>query len=235
MAARGFLRFFIFLLAGPFVFLSRIAELVNAWKIRDEIEACIEAVDAFGEQVPPVFVSMLIAAEDHRSHLHPGVDPIAILRALYVRVWQRTLQGASTIEQQFVRVITNHRERTISRKLREQILAIAVSRRRAKYQIASAYLACAFYGTECVGLAGLKIRCGAPLDQASTHSMLSMIARLKYPEPAVPSVKWQRKHRARMDYIIGRRTKAYNATQPISFSSTPFTKRCRGAESNLAI
>lgn len=218
METGNFLRLFILFFSAPFIFLSRIAEIANAWKIRDDIERCLEAVDAYGEQVPSAFIAMLIAAEDHRSCYHLGVDPIGILRALYVYGRRRTLQGASTIEQQFVRIITNRYKRTIIRKLREQALAVAVSRRRSKRKIASAYLALAFYGTGCVGLSGLKSLCGHELDRASKLSALSMIARLKYPKPSSRSAAWQRIHRARIEYITHRQLETHTTIQLTSLS-----------------
>jgi penicillin-binding protein 1A len=140
--------------------------LFHAPKFQDDIQHCLGAVDALNEKVPYSFVDVLISAEDHRSSLHLGVDPIAMIRAFLVRIFKGKIEGASTIEQQFVRTITGRFERTISRKVREQALAIAVSRRRSKYAIASAYLSVAFYGTGCVGLKGLY---GLPLNFRTVH------------------------------------------------------------------
>lgn len=188
-------------LSFPFITLSRIAEMLNAWDLRIDVEKCLKIIDDSTYLLPPKFVSALIAAEDHRSALHSGVDPISILRALLVNVTRNQVQGASTIEQQFVRTASGIYERSVRRKIREQALAIAVLRRRSKYKIASAYLSIAFYGTGCTGVNGLRKCCGNGLDVAESSIALAMIARLKYPGPLNPSHVWRRKIQRRVSYI----------------------------------
>jgi penicillin-binding protein 1A len=184
--------------------------------IREDIKKCIKVVDSSINEVPIEFILTLVAAEDHRSALHKGIDPIAMVRAAYVRLRSGDVQGASTIEQQFVRVVTNRFERTARRKIREQILAIAVSRRRNKFQIAAAYLSIAFYGSECTGVKGLRSCCGHNLVTAQENDILGMISRLKYPEPLYPSVQWKNKLHWRIAYIKNReRRSAVIASQSI--------------------
>lgn len=65
-------------------------------------------------QVPHSFVTALIAGEDHRFIAHRGIDPIAMGGAFYRLIAHRKIGGASTIEQQFVRVVTGLRERTLA-------------------------------------------------------------------------------------------------------------------------
>ncbi len=190
--------------------LSRIAELCDICGIRADISSCLEVVDSSGGKVPFPFLVSLITAEDHRSTLHKGVDPIAMVRSAYVRIRCQKFQGASTIEQQFVRVVTGRFDRTLIRKIREQILAIAVSRRRSKLQIASAYLSIAFYGSGCIGIKGLRSRCGNNLSHAKQNDIWGMISRLKYPEPLQPSLSWEMKLHHRIEHIICRETQSAN-------------------------
>lgn len=204
MAARYVLRLLILILSAPFVAISLLAELFDIRGIRAEISRCLNVVDSSKGKVPSPFLVSLIAAEDHRSALHQGVDPIAMARAAYVCVRGGQLEGASTIEQQFVRVVTGRFDRTLSRKVREQILAIAVCRRRSKLEIASAYLSIAFYGSGCVGIKGLRTRCGSNLSHARQNDIRAMISRLKYPEPRQPSANWTMKLNLRVEYITCR-------------------------------
>ena len=136
-----------------------------------------------------------------RNAIHPGVDPIAILRAIYVRLRLGDVQGASTIEQQFVRVVSGRHERTLARKVYEQVLAVCVSRRRRKAQIARAYLTIAYYGSAVVGMVGLRATFGGDVSPANIDAIREMIARLKYPEPSRPTTEWRRKVRTRVTYI----------------------------------
>jgi len=210
MATRHVLRLLILILSAPFIALSRISELWNICGIRAEISRCLDVVDSSKGKVPFPFLASLIAAEDHRSALHKGVDPVAMVRAAYVRIRYGQVQGASTVEQQFVRVVTDRYDRTLSRKAREQILAIAVSRHRSKLQIASAYLSIAFYGSGCIGIKGLCSRCGNDLSCADQNDIWEMISRLKYPEPLQPSTNWRMKLHRRIEYISCREAKSAN-------------------------
>ena len=67
---------------------------------------------------------LLISGEDHRFFYHIGFDFIAIARAIKNRVLYNKVEGASTIEQQLVRVLTNDYQRTFSRKIREIFLVL---------------------------------------------------------------------------------------------------------------
>lgn len=201
MAARHVLRLLILIISGPFIALSRFVELCNIWNVRADIDSCLDVVDSSSDKVPFPFLVSLITAEDHRSALHQGVDPIAMIRAAYVRIRYGQVQGASTIEQQFVRVVTGRFDKTLTRKVREQILAIAVSRRRSKLQIASAYLSNAFYGSGCIGVKGLRSRCGINLSCAKQNDIRGMISRLKYPEPLQPTLTWETKLNRRIEHI----------------------------------
>lgn len=188
-------------LSLPFIVFSRLIELFRSSLFLTDLEHCLEVVDAYGNKIPPAFIEALVAAEDHRNRIHFGVDPFGIMRALFVRIIRKENQGASTIEQQFVRVVTNKYEHSMLRKLREQALAIAVSRRRPKSFIASAYLSIAFYGSGCIGLQGLRSLLGNNLDVVEPHAILTTIAQLKYPKPLRPSISWKRLIARRTAYI----------------------------------
>ena len=166
----------------------------------DDLKQCLAVVDA-SPSIPTRFVVTLVAAEDHRSSIHPGVDPIAMFRALLVWVRVGQVQGASTIEQQLVRVVLDRYEKTIRRKLREQLVAVALSRKRSKAQIAKAYLGNAFYGSGLYGLSALTRACKPNLETTSQDSISHMIARLKYPKPLSPTTAWHQRVRDRVQYI----------------------------------
>ena len=184
---------------------SRIAELINLWGLKADIALCLQVVDSkLFQPVPIKFINTLIVAEDRRNALHPGVDPIGMLRAILARLRNRGIQGASTIEQQFVRVVTDSYEMKIQRKFKEQALALAVARRRSKVQIASAYLSIAHYGYRKKGKSGLEALCDENLLGCSESKIHESIARLKYPEPHEPSEIWEQRLAMRANYILQR-------------------------------
>lgn len=61
--------------------------------------------------LPPTLVAATLAAEDRRYLAHPGVDPIAIARAIRVNVMEgRAVEGGSTISQQVAKLLLNRRQ-----------------------------------------------------------------------------------------------------------------------------
>lgn len=203
MAAERVLKAILWTLAMPLCLASLLLERFASDALRSDLERCQELTIRLGRSVPSVFIDAVILAEDHRNAIHPGVDVLAIARALWVRLCYGQVQGASTIEQQFVRVATNRNERTIRRKLREQVLALMLARRTPKRQIASAYLAVAFYGSDSIGLQGLRQRFGRNLESVSYPQALEMVAQLKYPRPRRPGKEWNSKLAARIGVLYG--------------------------------
>ena len=208
MAKKSFLRLLLWGMSTPQLAISKWLEYLSPGEYGNDLEKCLYYVDRYQKSVPVVFTDALIKAEDHRNPYHPGIDPIGMLRALWVCLLSGQIQGASTIEQQFVRVATGRYERTIIRKVREQFLAIALVRRCTKESIASAYLAIAFYGNGCSGLEGLKVNFGPRLYSVSEQQALRFISQLKYPRPLQPSVRWHNKINIRTGILWERRTRA---------------------------
>jgi 1A family penicillin-binding protein len=97
------------------------------------------------EQMSPHLINATVATEDERFWQHPGVDPIGILRAVIQNVQEgEIVSGASTIPQTLVdNVLLTPEERTemtLSRKIREAVLASEISRRYSKREILEIYL-----------------------------------------------------------------------------------------------
>ncbi|HET7467173.1 MAG TPA: transglycosylase domain-containing protein [Candidatus Dormibacteraeota bacterium] len=95
-----------------------------------------------------------IAIEDRNFYNEPGVDPGGIARAALVD-WKSggTVQGASTITQQLVKLRLVGDEHSIDRKLREALLSFEVEQRYSKDQILEMYLNAAFFGNSAAGSA----------------------------------------------------------------------------------
>ncbi len=108
------------------------AELSGAQKIRrDPLTA---------EQIPPCLRDAVIAAEDKRFWTHWGLDPRAILRAVWANARGRELQGASTITQQLAKNLFLSPRRTFGRKFAEAGLAVYLDMRLDKRRILTLYL-----------------------------------------------------------------------------------------------
>jgi 1A family penicillin-binding protein len=103
-------------------------------------------------EITPFLVQATVATEDRNFYQHKGVDPVAILRAMWYAVRERELvSGGSTITQQLVKRTLLSPERTLSRKLKEAVLAAEISRRYSKDEILELYLNEIFYGSLAYG------------------------------------------------------------------------------------
>ena len=117
--------------------------------------------DFYGEQnrtlvklgdLPEYLIRATLAAEDSDFYTHRGFDIPGILRAFYNVLVYRKLQGGSTITQQLVRNTVITRERTITRKIKEFILALQIERKYNKDEILQMYLNEAPYGGQAYGV-----------------------------------------------------------------------------------
>lgn len=185
------------------ILLASIGRVLLPHSVR-QLESTIRGKNAHRHmrRSPPTLIAALVAGEDHRFYRHKGVDPIAIASALYRLFVSGKLSGASTIEQQLVRVLTGERKRTLRRKLREILLASYTSNNYSKSDIAEMYLGVAYFGS---GMNGAEEACkylSIPLSQASCRQAASLIARLKYPQPYALTAERQFLIARRTEYIL---------------------------------
>ncbi len=213
MPKRTILRYIYYFLTVPAHLIGCFFLIFNAFNFKEKLHRCIQVIDARSMEIPDSFTSYLIAAEDHRSPFHYGVDHIGIFRALFCRILNGETQGASTIEQQFVRVVTGDYSHSILRKLKEQMLAILLTKKRSKEDIAKAYLAIAYYGHNCAGTKGVESILGNSIQQASEKQIILIVARLKYPKPSTNVVRWEGKIHHRALYIKARHQRATNKSR----------------------
>jgi penicillin-binding protein 1A len=104
-------------------------------------------------QLPSEMKDAMVAVEDRRYYMHPGVDPIGITRSFYVRAIEgRWTQGGSTITQQLARNIYLNSNKEFGRKIREIILALAMETKFSKDQILELYLNKVYFGGGAYGV-----------------------------------------------------------------------------------
>lgn len=122
------------------------------------------------ETIPQACVQATIATEDANFYTNPGVDVLAIIRAVWINVrGGEVLSGGSTITQQVARNLLlnpqERAERTLTRKLRESILAYRLARRYAKDDILALYLNQTYYGNLAYGIdAAARAYFGKPVS-----------------------------------------------------------------------
>ena len=105
------------------------------------------------KQLPDEMKEAMVAVEDRRYYMHPGVDPIGITRSFYVRAIEgRWTQGGSTITQQLARNVYLNSNKEFGRKIREIILALAMETKFSKEQILELYLNKVYFGGGAYGV-----------------------------------------------------------------------------------
>jgi penicillin-binding protein 1A len=107
------------------------------------------------EEIPDHFKLAVVAIEDADFFSHGGVDPQAILRAAWFSILDRRMGsrgGASTLTQQLALNLFLKRERTLSRKIKEALLALDIEKRYSKDQILTMYANQIFLGHGAYGV-----------------------------------------------------------------------------------
>ncbi|MFB0612789.1 transglycosylase domain-containing protein [Aurantiacibacter poecillastricola] len=105
------------------------------------------------DEIPDVMKHAMVSVEDHRFYSHFGVDPAGLVRAVYNAISDdRQVSATSTITQQLARNVFLNSNRTLDRKLREAVLAMALEWRFSKEQILELYLNKVYFGGGAYGI-----------------------------------------------------------------------------------
>ncbi|MEE9614549.1 MAG: penicillin-binding protein 1C [Thermodesulfobacteriota bacterium] len=105
------------------------------------------------ERVPGKFKTAIVQFEDKRFFHHPGVDPLALVRSLYLNLSEgRVVSGGSTLSMQAVRLSRKNPERSYTEKLVEMVLALRLELRYDKDEVLALYANHAPFGGNVVGL-----------------------------------------------------------------------------------
>ncbi|MGY0398889.1 MAG: penicillin-binding protein 1B [Ostreibacterium sp.] len=145
------------------------------------------------DKTPTILVDTLLATEDRRFYSHAGIDPRGLIRAIYkgIKSKKGIRQGASTITQQFVKNHYLTRERRISRKVKEAIIAVILEKYYSKKQILEGYLNEIFLGQDGdrsihgFGLAS-EFYFGKPLNELGVHQIATLVSLVREPGRANP-------------------------------------------------
>lgn len=107
----------------------------------------------FNKDVPQKFIDCITTFEDKRFFKHPGIDPVAIGRAILKDIKKgEAVQGGSTLTMQVIRLSNKNENRSIWNKIKESILAVRLECAYSKKQILAFYASNAPFGSNVVGL-----------------------------------------------------------------------------------
>ena len=159
------------------------------------------------QEVPPLLPLALKAVEDRKFDTHHGVDPEAVLRALWVNVRAHQIeQGGSTLTQQLVRSYFLSSRQTWSRKLREAFMALSLDAHFAKSDLMNAYINEIFLGQDGdraihgFGLAS-QFYFGKPLAELDLSEIALLVAIVRGPSYYEPR-RHPERARARRDLVL---------------------------------
>ena len=157
------------------------------------------------EAVPKPMRDAILAAEDERFYQHGGVDYFGVMRAALSNfVSGGARQGASTITMQVARNFFLSKEKTLTRKFNEMLLAFKIEHSLTKDQIFELYVNQIFLGQRAYGFAAAsQIYFGKTLDQLSIAEMAMLAGLPKAPSRYNPVVNPQRA-KLRQQYVLRR-------------------------------
>jgi len=103
-------------------------------------------------EMPQSIKDAVVAAENRGFWTDKGISPTGIVRSLYEIARGRSLQGASTITQQYIKILYLTSDQTATRKFTEVLLAIKMGRSMPKEQILGGYLNTIYFGRGAYGI-----------------------------------------------------------------------------------
>jgi penicillin-binding protein 1C len=163
--------------------------------------------------MPAALPKMLVAVEDRRFYYHPGVDPIATLRALVHDVWRlRVVSGASTITMQLARALRPHR-RNLWGKCAEMALALRIEASLPKARVLEEYLNRVDFGPNLRGIgAAAQGYFGKPVGALSLAEMAMLVGLPQAPSTYALHRRSSRAAIARRNRVLNRAAEAHIAS-----------------------
>ena len=156
-------------------------------------------------QIAPDLQHAFVAVEDHRFFVHPGVDPIALGRAVLLNIRESgRVQGGSTLTQQLARTLFLSNRKSYGRKAREAVLAFLIEAQLGKQQILELYLNRIFLGAGIYGVEAMSQRVFGKPAKDLTLAESALIAGLARAPAALSPWSNLDEARARSHVVLAR-------------------------------
>ena len=138
------------------------------------------------EEIPQTFIDAVLAAEDRHFFSHNGIDPVGIARAVFRDLRNEgARQGGSTITQQYAKNAYLSSERTLTRKLKEAVLAVKLEREFSKHEILQRYLNTVYFGRGAYGAeAAARAYFGVSIRNVDLSQAAYLAGLIRAPESA---------------------------------------------------
>jgi penicillin-binding protein 1C len=135
-------------------------------------------------KVPSHFIDCITTFEDKRFFTHPGIDVVAMIRALYSNAKGNDTQGGSTLTMQVIRLSQKNNHRNFFTKVKETLAALRLELSFSKKDIMALYASNAPFGSNVVGLDAAAWRYFGRSPQKLSWSEMATLAVL----PNAPSL-----------------------------------------------
>ncbi|QES42169.1 penicillin-binding protein [Streptomyces venezuelae] len=149
-------------------------------------------------QIAPSAVDAVIAAENETFYDDAGVSLKGLARATVNMARGRETQGGSTITQQYVKNTYLSQDQTVTRKVKEFVIALKVDRKKSKGEILKGYLNTSWFGRGANGIeAAARAYYGIPAKELNPSQGALLAAMLKGADLYDPAVSAANHERAR--------------------------------------
>jgi len=156
------------------------------------------------EEVDPTFLRFLIAYEDQRFYYHPGVDPLAVVRAAGQAIAAgEIVSGASTLTMQTARLL-EPRPRVIAAKLIEMGRAVQLETRTGKAGILGIYLTLAPYGGNLEGVRAASLAYFGKEPAHLTEAQAALLVALPQSPETLRPDRFPQAAKAARDKVLAR-------------------------------
>jgi penicillin-binding protein 1A len=140
------------------------------------------------KKIPSTVYGAFLIAEDKEFYSHSGISVLSLIRAILEntskKLWQKKPAGGSTITQQIAKNLFVGTTRSITRKIREAIMAFRIETTIDKNKILEIYLNQLYLGKGCYGVAeACNYYFGKPIEEIAPHEAAFLAA-----IPSAPSI-----------------------------------------------
>ncbi len=166
------------------------------------------------QQVSPHYFDALLGYEDRWFYRHPGINPVALLRALKQRLLSgRIVSGGSTLTMQVARILDPH-TRTVSGKLKQIFRALQLEWHYTKREILTLYINRAPYGGTIEGVEAASRAYLGKSARELTRAEAALLAVLPQSPSRLRPDRHPRRAQAARDKVIDRMVRFGIWTRP---------------------
>ncbi len=156
-------------------------QLLTSYQLENRVSVPLSAV-------PQVLIDAVVSTEDRHFFTEGAVNPISMLRAFISDLRGNSLQGGSTITQQYVKQAYLTPQRTLTRKIKEAAIAVKLGHRDSKKTILDNYLNTIYFGRGAYGVqAASEAYFGKPVQQDGLREASLLAGLIREPDLADPA------------------------------------------------